>query len=1227
MCLVEKSSKVGSADRVKVSSSRRGRGSRRGGGGNGMVASQNVENEMYQLPQYHLHSDFYAAPDTHYYALPADIGHPHHICTIHDYAGPVTVPMVSTNSSPPIAMPVQVPPGHVVQQIVDESGTLRHLILSAQHPGLLPITTHNPQHYNAGPMNGSNGPPQAFYQQSMPQGFVSPPHPHFHTTMPPSGGGGGGAGVGGVGGGGSVGGHGPIPTHPSGHSPPLYYKDERTQRQHIKLKKKLQEKQQKNAGAGDERKDMANGIKRNKGMNSVGTSEDGEESSSVQDDEDLQSYIEILSSVQPPVVMELSSKRALLQWSVPSRLSEASSSDSLDVDISESELSYEVLLSDKNKEAKFRSIYLGNSQSCLIEDLKPGIEYYVRLQVHMDGLQGTVSDALKFVTPSCAPETPAPPKLTSRSKNSLQLRWGTTPQNGSPILHYILEYDEGKGSSNGGGFIELSRQRGQMMNVQNLIPATCYRFRLSAANAIGISDCSPTVAFFTLDHAPTQPDPPQLKKAATNSLHLFWKRRPKDDDYNLQILHPNAEHYSPVYNGCDTDYICTQLTRYSDYKFKLKALNEFGHSIWSEQVTFQTLPEKPARPSKPVVKGRIHAHSFRLKWEPPNDKGGADISKYILEVNSGSGYETIYTGTETEAICDKLTPGTTYQLRVSCEGIGGVSNYSDPCTVTTEAISPGQCPVPKLHGKVKSTMAVLRFAAPDYNGGAPILEFEAEMFGPDSNRTVFHKSKDLECSVTKLQPGCEYSFFVRAVNRIGAGLWSDALTVVSAAAPPTDCQPPIVVCKSPTFATVEWQVPQSNGAPITEYRLEVGENTDTFHQAYQGPQTMHEIKNLSPFTTYYFRIQASNSAGYGPHSGNSIILTPAAAPNPVNNPKSEITATSVTLNWHEPYNNGAPITHYNIEYADHLINTQQPVTSYTISDLQPNTYYRFKLQAVNAVGPSSHSTTLKVTTLRLPPRPPKLDCVGVGHNNLRLKWGEGKNPDFTQFTVDMLNARNQEYQTVYRGTAYTCKVTKLQELTSYSFRVCASNDAGDGNFSEQYTFFTNIAPPCPLKPPKIALVEGRTCSLEWMPPKYSVADPIEYLVQFSRLKDQQYKQVYRGSETKCTLENLESGAEYCVRVCPIRMAESGQVQGAYSPLSNFSTPQAEPQVSAKASTASSTSPTHGGHRHRSLMSTIWSPNKTMSELQIALLISTCVAVVAIVIAIIYGCLNPITSNN
>jgi hypothetical protein len=47
----------------------------------------------------------------------------------------MTVPMVPTAgrpSQPPIPLPVQVPVGHVVHQIMDESGQLRHVIVSPQ---------------------------------------------------------------------------------------------------------------------------------------------------------------------------------------------------------------------------------------------------------------------------------------------------------------------------------------------------------------------------------------------------------------------------------------------------------------------------------------------------------------------------------------------------------------------------------------------------------------------------------------------------------------------------------------------------------------------------------------------------------------------------------------------------------------------------------------------------------------------------------------------------------------------------------------------------------------------------------------------------------------------------------------------------------------------------------------------------------------------------------------
>ncbi|XP_018563239.1 fibronectin type-III domain-containing protein 3A isoform X4 [Anoplophora glabripennis] len=1017
----------------------------------------------------------------------------------------------------------------------------------------------------AGPGNGTSQ-SQQFYP-GLPTGF---PPQHFHSNIQP---------------GPPV----PSPTHLGHSSPPnpTYYKDERTQKQHIKLKKKLHEKQQKTDTLLP-RKELVNGLKRSgikeKGMNSVGTSEDGEESSVPDEEDSFQIITDILSSVQAPKVSELSSRSALLQWAPPIRLSESASNDSHEIDISESDLRYEVLLSDKSKEMKFKSIYSGASLSCRIQDLKPGQEYSVCLQVHLDELQGSATDPIKFITPPCEPDQPQSPKLIHRTKNSLQLRWNAVNDNGSHILHYILEYDDGRGE-----FVEFYKGRGKTHTLQKLLPATSYNFRLAVVNEVGKSLYSDPISYSTYDNPPTQPNPPALIEATVQSLHLQWNRRPKDDEFVLQMNDPKTKYgHMTVYNGRENYHICRGLTCFSDYTFRLRARNDDGISPWSEEVTYRTLPDRPARPSKPIVKGRIHAHSFKLKWEPPSDTGGAEITRYILEVNSGSGYETVYSGIETEAVCDKLTPGTTYQLRVSCISAGGCSNYSDPCTVTTDAISPGQCAAPRLHGKPKSNSITIRWIEPDYNGGAPVLDYEIEMVSPDSSRSIVHKSKEMECTVTNLSPGCDYYFTVRAVNRIGPGVWSEPLKVTSGAAPPAAPEIPTLHCKSPFHIYVEWQEPPCNGAAITEYRLEMSPELgeDKFYSVYQGHQMNYDIKGLNPFHTYYFRVQASNSAGYSLYSPVAATLTPAAPPSTVTTLRSESTPTSIILYWNHPADNGSDIIHYNIEIGDKTISTESPLNEYTLENLQPDTLYKIKIQAVNGVAPGSFSSTLRTSTLRLPPAAPKLECVGVGHNYLKLKWGEGKNTDYIQYCVEMENTRSREFQCVYKGTALTCKVNKLHEVTTYKFKINASNDAGVGDFSREYEFTTSIAPPTALKIPKLVEVEQKICTLEWLPARNVFTDPIVYQVQLTRLKDQTFRQVYKGPESKCVIEDLEPGTEYQARVCPIRVTMTGELPGPYSPTINFSTLAAEPTAVLKLASPSTSSPSHM-HKGRTLYHSLW----------------------------------------
>lgn len=61
-------------------------------------------------------------------------------------------------------------------------------------------------------------------------------------------------------------------------------------------------------------------------------------------------------------------------------------------------------------------------------------------------------------------------------------------------------------------------------------------------------------------------------------------------------------------------------------------------------------------------------------------------------------------------MCDRLTPGTQYILRVCCATAGGRSDYSDVTTVTTDAVCPGQCQPPRIHGKPRATSLSLKWS-------------------------------------------------------------------------------------------------------------------------------------------------------------------------------------------------------------------------------------------------------------------------------------------------------------------------------------------------------------------------------------------------------------------------------------------------------------------------------------------------------------------------------------
>ncbi|KAM3962813.1 miles to go [Aphomia sociella] len=1128
-----------------------------GGGGGGPADS--YYGEYYPPESYYVPQEICPHPQQH-------PQHPH-MCTVHtEYAG---MPVVTSATMMPQLMP----------QVMDES--LRHYLVPHPHPQ--PHPHHGPHHqpphhqpphhqppphhqtpHHYGPTNGAGG-PQHYYGTGYP--------PHYHH----------------------------VPQHHMQHSPPpsVFQKDERTQRQYSKLKQKLERKQtnrnngvaEMNSGAStpslSPRKEL-NGRGGGSGGASSGAWSEGEGSSagaSVQgdDENDTQAVLDMLSTIRTPQVSDITPTSALVQWNSPYPDG---------VPVPNLELTYDLLLGDRDVK-RYKAIYSGPSLSCRVRDLKPGSEYSVCLQIRAGELTGAASEAATFRAPAAPPERAPPPRVTQRARASLQLRWAAAGDNGARVHHYVLELDAGD------GFAELAKPRTRQHTANGLRPQTRYRFRVAAVNDCGRGDWSEETVAWTAGAPPPAPAPPALHAAAPDALTLAWERR-ADEEFTLQMDDAARGHgFLPVYSGPERTYACSGLRRATDYRFRLRCETPDGQGPWSTEVTYRTTPERPCAPGRPTPRGKIHSRAFRLRWDPPVEDGGAPISSYTLELDGGEGYRPAYQGLEREAHCERLSPGTPYRARVRCANEAGDSEWSPAETVSTEATTPGACDAPEPAAAPRATLLAARWRAPACSGGAPLLQYRVEVAAAEAaSPQLAYAGAAAECVVRDLAPGRRYRLWVTACNRVGAGPQSPPLEFTTAAAPPDAPPVPVAVVEGPRTARLDWTAPRDNGASILDYRLEMSATNvdDAFAEVYRGPETTCVVAKLTPFSPYFFRVYATNSAGRGARSGVRDVFTPRAPPAAPTDLRHEATADSLRLYWRTPACHGAEILKYCVEVDATAYETEGPTPERSVDGLAPDTAYRVRVAARNELGLGDWSEECVASTRPPPPAPPRLRCAQAAHNYLKLEWsasgGEG-----AQYCVEMRGPDAREFRAVYRGPARSCKVKKLREASSYWFRAQASDARGGrGGWSEPRALATPAAPPPAPRAPALQLPAPRVALVAW-----DALERAHYVLQCARAKDAVYKQVYAGNETQFQLEELEAGAEYLVRVMAVRDG----LCSAWSAAARLSVPAA-----AAAGAAA------GGGAARSRRARGAAVARALSPRQVALLMAGGFLLLAVVVAVL-----------